>query len=176
MRTKLLTLCFLALLHAGPSMAQTKIQCQMNQGRMEAPLAWQNTLGAARANAMCQVQGTAQGAATGTSQSTNQVAAAATNKKSFVTVDGERASSTLARWSQQEGYRFVWEAPMQADLFMNKGQVDGVNLLDAVSRVVNGLNAKLDEKRRANNAESQWALPIEALSYSNRVVRIVVKQ
>jgi Tfp pilus assembly protein PilV len=176
MQNKLLTICFIALLHAGSSMAQTKIQCQNNQGRMEAPLAWQNTLGAARANAMCQVQGTPQVAPTGATQPSNQTGAAVANKKSFATVDGERASSTLARWGQQEGYRLVWDAPPQADLIMNKGQVDGVSFIDAVSRVVNGLNAKLAEKRRANDADSPWALPIEAFAYSNRVVRIAVKQ
>lgn len=148
-------------------MAQTKIQCQINQGRMEAPLAWQNTLGASRANGMCQSQSAAQGASPTTTPS---------EKIAFTTTDGERASSTLARWAQQQGYRLVWEAPVQTDLIMNRGQIDGVNLLDAVGRMVNGLNSKLDETRRANNADSQWALPLEALSYSNGVVRIVVKQ
>lgn len=156
-------------------MAQTKIQCQNNQGRMEAPLAWQNTLGAARANGMCQAQGAAQGTASPAGQSSSQGPSAA-SRKSFSTVDGERASATLARWAQQEGFRLVWEAPVQTDLIMNRGQVDGTNLLDAVGRAVNGLNAKLIEKRRANDAESPWALPLEALAYNDRVIRIVVKQ
>lgn len=97
-------------------------------------------------------------------------------KQKFISANGEKTSAALARWAEQSGYSLVWEAPAQTDLLMNAGVMDGAGFVETVGKLIAGLNIKLESKRRSNDAEAPWSLPLEALSYSNRVVRIVVKQ
>lgn len=49
------TTVFIGCIFAGSAAAQSKIQCQVTEsGDVVAPLVWQNTLGAERANSICQ--------------------------------------------------------------------------------------------------------------------------
>jgi hypothetical protein len=176
-----------------PSAAQSKIDCKVNphNGRYEAPLAWQNTLGVSRANSMCQdaallankpiatpAPAPAVAVAVGSMPVASVMAAmpAAPLIPRFETVNGEQASAALQRWAGQSGFHLIWDAPKQTDLLLNAGVVDGPEFIDAVAKLVTGLNGKLDLKRRSNDAEAPWSLPVEAIKYSNGVVRVVIKQ
>ena len=182
MRTKHFLVTCLVTVCSFQSLAQSKIDCKVNaqNGRYEAPLAWQNTLGTLRANSMCH---DAASLANKTSVTPAVVLPpvkvpdpATPPKPRFATVSGERASAALQRWSEQSGFNLVWDAPKQTDLIMNTGVVEGPEFLDAVGKLVVGLNSKLEAKRSANDPEAPWSLPVEAIKYSNGVVRVVVKQ
>lgn len=55
--TTIITGIVLAIASAQPAMAQSKVQCNVDEeGRVTAALVWQNTLGAARANSICNTQ------------------------------------------------------------------------------------------------------------------------
>lgn len=156
--------------------AQTKIQCIQTQlGQFEAPLAWQNTLGASRANAMC----TDAAIATTTPASKRYQTSGAqplVQTARYITYDGEKVSTALARWAQSDGYQMVWNAPMQVDLPLNAGDINASGFLDAVGKLVGGVNAKILGKRGEVGIDSKYLFPIEAFVYSDKVVSIALKQ
>lgn len=185
-------LCAVAI----PAISQTKINCQLNAARTqyEAPLAWQNTLGASRANAMCSSAIIAVVAAPVDPVVVPAVPAALhmpnmaavqqpetaqpqmPEHSKFIIRDGEKTSTVLTNWAAAQGYSLVWDAPSQSDLPMLAGSVDATDLPTAVSKLVAGLNTKLMMMRRLNASESQFAFPVEATAYGNKVIAITVKQ
>ena len=172
--------------------AQTKITCVADSasGRLIAPLAWQNTLGAARANSLCQLaneqmaaqlQKQKSDAAASEIMQQPHVAVAQVSSKPitpeprFAVLNAEKVSALLKRWATADGYTLIWEAPAQTDLEMVNGTVDGINLESAITKLVAGLNTKILAKKAANDADAPWLFEIEVLMYSNKVIRIVTK-
>ena len=161
---------------AATASAQSKMQCQYNAGtgKYEAPLAWQNTLGAARATSMCSnAASSAQVEAIPTSKTT---LAPVNAKATFATSEGEKASEVLRKWAAVQGYALVWDAPSQSDLRMVSGSIEAADLTDAMSQLITGLNMKLLAKRKLNTPDSPFTFPVEALAYSNKVIAVTVKQ
>ncbi len=160
--------------------AQTKIACEYSKAtdKFVAPLAWQNTLGTARANAMCasaseQIQTRTEPAQQRIVPATQELVPA---RQVFAMQDGDRASDVLRKWATAQGYALVWDAPVQSDLYLSNGSIDAVDFTDAVSKLITALNAKVAIKRKANGPESQFAFQVEALAYSNKVIAVTVKQ
>lgn len=176
-QTLLAIASLLALCATGVAQAQTKIQClQTQSGRYEAPLAWQNTLGASRANAMC-ADAVPAHAKVVVATALAQARPTATDPVSkYFTLDGEKTSSVLSKWARLDGYRVVWSAPSQVDLSLNAGQVEATSYIDAVGKLIAGVNSKIAEKRASGSADAQFSLPIEALVYADKVVSVAVKQ
>lgn len=175
--------------------AQSKIHCLYNAdaARYEAPLAWQNTLGAARANAMCSRVTGAVIPATPMIAASPVIAAApvapmapaaappperisAPAQPVYSISSGEKVSEVLTKWAAAQGYSLVWDAPGQSDLSLLTGTVEAQSLTEAVGKLVTALNSKLAGKRSANNQETQFAFPVEAIAYSNNVIAVTVKQ
>ena len=129
--------------------AGQKIQCSINSsGQYEATLAWRNTLGSTKANALCAASNK-KIVSTDVITEVKQPNSAANSKPvfEFTAHKGEKASDALKRWATSNNYKIEWNVPVDFDSTLSSGSFNAATFIDGVTKFINGLNLINKDKK-----------------------------
>ena len=97
-------------------------------------------------------------------------------QKRYLTSDGEKVSESLTRWADSNGYGLLWEASEKADLIMKSASMESAEFRDLVAETIFLVNARITQKNNQLLGSDKKTRQIEAVFYSNKVVRILEKE